>query len=168
MPERGGLESPLLIPPSLPFTWRTSAALWRERSRQEPTSIHTRTFGACRSRVPAAPLPLARSLAHVPCTRATCTRSSCVSLRFSAAFLCGVSLRRALVLPADTGPERSPNARVMPVWPTLPRAPFAHAPLLVPSCYSPLCTCARHRYGPGCERRLAGGSRWRLPAHAIQ
>ena len=62
--------------------------LLRERSRQEPTPTHTRTFGACRSHVPAAPLPPPRSLAHVPCTRATCTRSSCVSLRFSAAFLC--------------------------------------------------------------------------------
>ena len=46
------------------------------------------------------------------------------------------SVPRVWVLPADTGPGRSPNARVMPVWPTLPHAPFAHAPLLVPSCYN--------------------------------
>ena len=87
-----------LSPSPSTFTWRrgarqpSKAALRGERSRHESLEPHarrTRTFGACRSHVPPAPLPPPRSLAHVPCTRATCTRSSCVSLR-----LC-VSLRRS-------------------------------------------------------------------------
>ena len=92
--EEGPPEGSLLIPLAflVHLAKRRSATreklLLRERSRQEPTPTHTRTFGACRSHVPAAPLPPPRNLAHVPCTRATCTRSSCVSLRFSALFLC--------------------------------------------------------------------------------
>ena len=83
-----------LSPSPSTFTWRrgarqpSKAALRGERSRHESLESHarrTRTFGACRSH---GPLPPPRNLAHVPCARATCTRSSCVSLRFSAAFLC--------------------------------------------------------------------------------
>ena len=84
-----------------------------DRMYPQPPSLPLATLHTCPAHAPPA---------HVP------PAFLCVSLR-------RFSVRRVWVLPADMGPGWSPNARVMHAWPTLPHAPFAHAPLLVPSCY---------------------------------